>query len=203
MWQTGSTLRYLGQVRRSRNKVHSHRSSVAKTVGATSSKDFLVHWVTFDVIFSNFFHSVQARMLLLSFRNPTRNHGRSKVFYRRIRDVINKARTTVTSFTQSINQSNGLLHFAWSTADAKCILITAVCVCVSLAAFSHYCADPGVSSGNGRGFPLVVHYWAGLQSVHGFCCYDNTAPNAQCQRVLLLALRLVGYCSTDSGLQQN
>ena len=26
---------------------------------------------------------------------------------------------------------------------------------------------------NGRECPLVVHYWADLQAVHGFCCYDN------------------------------
>ena len=33
----------------------------------------------------------------------------------------------------------------------------------------------GCNSGNGRGTgcPLVVHYSAGLQSVHGFRCYDN------------------------------
>jgi len=35
--------------------------------------------------------------------------------------------------------------------------------------------------------PLVVHYWADLQSVHGFRCYDNTAPNTKRQRVLVLA----------------
>ena len=33
-----------------------------------------------------------------------------------------------------------------------------LCVCVSLAAFPHYCTDPNVSWGNGRGCPLVVHY---------------------------------------------
>ena len=38
---------------------------------------------------------------------------------------------------------------------------------------------------------LVVHYWADLQSVHGFHCYDNIAPNAKCQWVLALALCLV------------
>ena len=36
---------------------------------------------------------------------------------------------------------------------------------------------------------------ADLQSVHGFRCYDNlqmhVAPNAKCQRVLVLALWLV------------
>jgi len=46
--------------------------------------------------------------------------------------------------------------------------------------------------GNGRGCPLVVHYWADLQSVHGFRCCDNIALNATCQRVLVLAVWLVG-----------
>jgi len=43
---------------------------------------------------------------------------------------------------------------------------------------------------NGKGCPLVVHYWADLQSVHGFRCYDNIALNAKCHRVLVLALCL-------------
>jgi len=46
-------------------------------------------------------------------------------------------------------------------------------VCLSLAAFSHYCTDPDVTWGNGRRCPIVVHCWADLQSVHGFRCYDN------------------------------
>jgi len=49
-----------------------------------------------------------------------------------------------------------------------------LCVCLSLAAFSHYCTDADVTWGNGRGCPLVVHDWADLQSVHGFRCYDNS-----------------------------
>ena len=32
-----------------------------------------------------------------------------------------------------------------------------------------------------------VPCWADLQSVHGFRCYDNIAPNAKYQRVLVLA----------------
>jgi len=48
-----------------------------------------------------------------------------------------------------------------------------------------------VTWGNGSGCPLVVHYWADLQSVHGFRCYDNIVPNAKCQRVLVLAVCLV------------
>jgi len=61
---------------------------------------------------------------------------------------------------------------------------------LSLAAFPHYCTDPDVTWGNGRG-ALVVHYWADLQSMHGFRCYDNVAPNTKCQQVLALAVCLI------------
>jgi len=46
---------------------------------------------------------------------------------------------------------------------------------------------------NGRGCPLVVHYWADLQSVHDFGCCNNIAPNAKYQLVFVLALCLVKY----------
>jgi len=49
-----------------------------------------------------------------------------------------------------------------------------VYVCLFITAFPHYCTNPDVTWRNGRGCPLVVHYWADLQSVHGFCCYGNT-----------------------------
>ena len=48
-----------------------------------------------------------------------------------------------------------------------------LCVCVSAAVRAHYCMDPDVTWGSGRGCPLVVHYWADLQSVHGLHCYGN------------------------------
>ena len=54
--------------------------------------------------------------------------------------------------------------------------------------------DPDVTWGNITECPLVVHYWADLLSMHGFRCYDNIAPKAKCQRVLVLALCLV-VCS--------
>jgi len=38
-----------------------------------------------------------------------------------------------------------------------------------------------------------VHYWADLQSVHGFRCYNSIAPNAKYHRVLVLALCLVTF----------
>ena len=70
---------------------------------------------------------------------------------------------------------------------SKCL-----CVCLSVAAFPHYCTDPDVSCGHGtvRG-AIVAHYWADLHSVHEFRCYDNIVPDAKCQRVLVLPLCLV------------
>jgi len=65
-----------------------------------------------------------------------------------------------------------------------------LCVCLSLAAFPHYCTLPNVRRGNGSGCPLLVHHWADLQSVREFRCYENIAPNAKCQRVLVLAICL-------------
>ena len=53
--------------------------------------------------------------------------------------------------------------------------------------------DPDVNWGNIRGYSLVVHYLADLQSVHGFRCCDNIVPNTKCQRVLVRAVCLV-YC---------
>ena len=34
--------------------------------------------------------------------------------------------------------------------------------------------EPRLYLGSGRGCPLVVHYWADLQLVHGLRCYGNT-----------------------------
>jgi len=48
-----------------------------------------------------------------------------------------------------------------------------VCVCLSAAVRPHYFTDPDVTWGRGRGCPLVVHYWADLQSVHRLRCYGN------------------------------
>jgi len=87
------------------------------------------------------------------------------------------------------------LHFAWGVAEAKCIVAMAVCICVCVclfvAAFPRYCTDPDVTWGNGKRCHLVVHYWTDLQSMHGFHCYDNIAPNAKCQLLLVHALCLV------------
>ena len=49
-----------------------------------------------------------------------------------------------------------LLHFAWVVDDAKCIMVTRVCVCLSAAVRPHYCTDRDVTWGSGRGCPLVA-----------------------------------------------
>ena len=48
-----------------------------------------------------------------------------------------------------------------------------VCESLCAAAYPQYCTNPDVTWGNGRWFPLVVHYWADLQSVHGLRDYGN------------------------------
>jgi len=58
-------------------------------------------------------------------------------------------------------------------------------VCLPVTAFSHYCRDPDVSWGM-AGVPPVVHYWADLQLVHGFRCYDNTTRTRNVSECLYL-----------------
>jgi len=53
-----------------------------------------------------------------------------------------------------------------------------LCVCLSLCVSVHghmptLLHGPGCNLGRDRGCPLVVHYWADLQSVHGLHCYGN------------------------------
>jgi len=67
-----------------------------------------------------------------------------------------------------------------------------VCVCLSAAVQPHYCTDPDVTWGRGRGFPLVVHYWADLQSVHRLRCYDDiTRTQNVSEYMLVLCVCLV------------
>jgi len=67
-----------------------------------------------------------------------------------------------------------------------------LCVCLSAAAFPHYCTDPDVTWRSGRGCILLVHYWADLQSVHELRCYGNiTRTRNVSEYMLVLALCLV------------
>ena len=69
-----------------------------------------------------------------------------------------------------------------------------LCVCLPLAAFPDYCSDPDVTWRNGRGCPLVVHYRADFQSLHGSHCYYNIARTrnvSQCLYSLYAWLQLL------------
>jgi len=57
-------------------------------------------------------------------------------------------------------------------------LCVCLSVCLSAAVRPHYCTDPDVTWGRGRGCSLVVHYWADLQSGHGLRCYGNITRTA-------------------------
>jgi len=78
-------------------------------------------------------------------------------------------------------------------------------VCLSAAACLHYCTDPDVIRESGTGCPLVVHYWADLQSGHGLRCYGNIMRTRNVSEyVLVLAVCLV-ICSNqyrELGIEQ-
>jgi len=90
--------------------------------------------------------------------------------------------------------SSSLLHFAGVVDDAKCILVTRVClsVCLSAAAYPHYCTNPDVTLGTGvsPSCALLDGFEIGARVV---LLWQHSA-NAKCQRVLVLALRLVIIC---------
>ena len=91
-----------------------------------------------------------------------------------------------STHTHAMSYFITFITFAWVVDDAKCIVVTRVCVsvCLSAAVRPHYCTDPDVSWGRDRGCPLVVHYWADLQSGHRLHCFGNTT------RTLVTSLRL-------------
>ena len=86
-----------------------------------------------------------------------------------------------------------ILRVRHSRGEMYSILFAAVCVSVYLSVPRRIptTARTWMKLGEWQGCPLVVHYWADLQSVNGFRCCDNIALNAKCQRVLVLAVRLI------------
>jgi len=67
-----------------------------------------------------------------------------------------------------------LLSYQLITFHVSCRPREMYCGHARAAACLHYCTDPDVTWWSGRGCPLVVHYWADLQSVHELHCYGNT-----------------------------
>jgi len=82
-----------------------------------------------------------------------------------------------------------LLHFAWVVDDAKCILVTRVCVsvCLWLAAFPHYCTDPDVTR-EMVGVPPSCALLGGFAIGARVTLQWQHSANAKCQLVLVLAL---------------
>jgi len=79
-----------------------------------------------------------------------------------------------------------LLHFASSRRRREMYCGHArLCVCLSAAACPHYYTDPDVTWRSGRGCPLVVHYWADLQLVHGLRCCGNITQTRHVSEYML------------------
>jgi len=74
-------------------------------------------------------------------------------------------------------------------------LSVSVSVCLSAAACPHYCTDPDVTWGSRRGCPLVVHYWADLQSVHGLRCYGNITRTRNVSEYMLVLSVCLSVCN--------
>ena len=69
-------------------------------------------------------------------------------------------------------------------------LCECLCVCLSVRGrMPTLLHGHGCNLGSGRGCPLVVHYWADLQSVHGLRCYGNTRNAWQSSAVIRQAHR--------------
>jgi len=60
---------------------------------------------------------------------------------------------------------------------------------------------PGCNWASGRGFPLAVHYWANLQSLHQLRCYGSiTRTQNVSEFMLVLALCLVYFVAFNRPL---
>jgi len=112
-------------------------------------------------------------------------------------------RSTAADLTIAHANANDLFTFRVSRrrremycGHARLFVCVSACLCLSAAACPHYCAESDVTWGSGRGCPLVVHYWADMQSVHGLRCYGNitrTRNVSEYMLVLALCLPVVFY----------
>ena len=76
-----------------------------------------------------------------------------------------------------------------------------VCVCVCMSVRGHtptLLHGPGCNLGRGRRCPLVVHYWADLQSGHGLHCYGNTAWTLVTSLLWQYAHKLIVLCTANA-----
>ena len=85
----------------------------------------------------------------------------------------------------------GLITFRVSRRRRKCIVVTRVCVSVRVSVRGW--RDPDVTWGSGRGCPLVVRYWADLQSGHELRCYGNITQTRNFSEHMLVFTVLKGH----------
>ena len=151
---------------------------------------FRVYAVVMDAV--DDFDGVRTRYRVVTDprRVPSDSHRRrctapARSERRHHRRRLDHLQTPVSTRTCYISrESKTTRNVLWSRASV-CV---SVCVCLSAAACLQYCTDPDVTWGSGPYHcpklypgpcntvsmrPLVVHYWADLQSVHGMCCYGN------------------------------
>jgi len=106
---------------------------------------------------------------------PKTNDNALEGWHRRIAEFMSCSHLLIITFC--VSRSRRKMYCG------HVLLCVCVSVCLSAAVRPHYCTDPDVTWGRGRGCPLVVHYWAELQSVHGLRCYGNIT------RTLVTSLR--------------
>ena len=83
------------------------------------------------------------------------------------------------------------LHFAWVVDDAKCIVVTRVCLCLFAAAWPHYCMNPNVTWGMIGVPPIDGTNRRICNRCNRVALLWQHSAKAKCQRVLVLALCLV------------
>ena len=91
-------------------------------------------------------------------------------------------------YSPAVSRNGALIKFSVSRRRRKMYcgrvrLCVCLSVCLSAAVRPHYCTDPDLTWGRGRGCPLVVNYCPDSQSGHGLRCYGNIT------RTLVTSLR--------------
>jgi len=89
-----------------------------------------------------------------------------------------------------------LLHFVWGVAEVKYIVVTAVCVSVSLslAAVPHYCMDPVVTWGEWQGVLSSCALFGGFAVAHRFHSAEHESQSVP-GSVLLGCIAALARCS--------
>ena len=128
------------------------------------------------------------RRLLTDLYVHTKFHWNRKNFFSRrtnCRDPSSRSRDTKSRINVKNPTRKNLVTFCMSRRRRKmCCGHACMCVCLSTAVRPHYCMDPDVTWGHGRGCPLVEHYWADLQSGHGLLWQHNANPSYKLASIL-------------------